>query len=324
MGSWISLAFIGLTIFVGAVLLINAAFGLLRAARGIDEDAVERRLSRAGDNTVGHQIGLIRQQTAGLSLKRLTIPFYSRFERFLLQTGSALPMNTVLFVSSGLAALAIVFLLVALPRGMFALAIPFGIAAGFSPVMLYLARLRTVRIAKFEEQLPDAIDLIVRSLRVGHPLSASLSIIARELPSPMREEFSVADNKVSYGLSISDAFREMYTRVPLADLGYLIAAFQIQEEAGGNLVESLAKLAGVIRERFRMFKKVNAITAEGRMSAWLLSVFPVVVGFLITLVKPDYFSHVADFPSFPYLVIITAVMLLLNIVVMMSITKIKV
>ena len=223
-----------------------------------------------------------------------------------------------------LSLIAIGVLLFLLPASIAPLALPVGGAIGPGTMLLYLSQTRAARVARFEEQLPEAIDLVVRSLRVGHPLSISLSVIARELPAPIGTEFGIAYNKVSYGLSIPDAFREMSERVPLPDLGYLIATLQIQEEAGGNLIESLTKLSGVIRERFRMFRKVKAVTAEGRMSAWLLSAFPFLIGVGIKLIKPDYFDHAMASPRFPLVAVITIVMLVLNIVIMNAITKIKV
>jgi tight adherence protein B len=308
------------------VLIADAVIGFVRVARGVDDSAVGRRLSQtasAGGQGL-QQINLIRpQRDAGHPLKNY-LPFYDALVRLFLQSGSSLTIKTAAIVSASVSVVAAVLFAILMPLNLLLFAVPFGLVIGIAPILLYLMRARTVRVANFEEQFPDAIDLIVRSLRVGHPLSAAISVIAREMPAPINAEFSLANDKVSYGLTIPDAFREMAERVPLADLGYLIAAVQIHEEAGGNLVESLSKLAGVIRERFRMFRKVKAITAEGRLSAWLLSFFPLLAGFGVQLVKPDYFSSVADYPYFPYLVAGTAVMLVINIIVMLKITKIRV
>jgi tight adherence protein B len=185
-------------------------------------------------------------------------------------------------------------------------------------------RARNQRRDKFESQLPDAIDLIVRSLKVGHPLSGAMSVVARELPAPISTEFQTAFDEVSYGQDIPTAFAKMAERVPLPDLGYLTMAIQIQQESGGNLVESLAKLSTVIRERFRMFRKVKALTAEGRFSAWFLSVFPFFLVFGITFVKPDYYTQVMDIPVFNQLVMVTIVLLIINVIAMRIITSLKV
>lgn len=311
---------LGIAVFaVCAALLTDAVLGLVRASRGIDDEAVQRRLSQAAGVDVSTR--LLRD---GGARSRKSVPLSRQIGRIIEQAGSPITVPQALIIAAILSAFAIVVMLVLLPAKITVLAFPIGALAGPAAVMVTLLQKRASRIARFEEQLPDAIDLVIRSLKVGHPLSASLAVIARELPAPISVEFATAHSKVSYGLSIPDAFREMSERMPLADLRYLIAALQIQEEAGGNLIESLTKLSGVIRERFRMFRKVKAITAEGRMSAWLLSAFPFLIAIGIRMVKPDYFDHALETERFPVIAVITAMLLVVNIVVMNAITKIKV
>jgi tight adherence protein B len=213
--------------------------------------------------------------------------------------------------------------MIVLPASLFGAAVLLALVFGFAPI-LYLVQARSKRRRQFEEQLPDALDLIVRSLKVGHPLSSAMGVIAREMAPPIGTEFGIAFDAISYGEDITTAFMNMAERVPVIDLGYLIVAVQIQQETGGNLVESLSKLSAIIRERFRMFRKVKAITAEGRFSAWLLSIFPFLIGVGIEVVRPDYYSQVADYQYFPHLVVITVVLLILNIFVMRIFTTIKV
>jgi tight adherence protein B len=323
MGGWLALALFGIAVVVCTKLLIDALAGFLRASRGIDEDAVTRRLSKATEGTPGVLLSIFRSAPEG-GAKGVSIQLTDAFHRLISQTGKSLTLRALLIVSGSLSLAAIFVLSLGLPDAVRLLAVPLGIVAGPGAVFLYLLHARNARVARFEEQLPEAIDLVVRSLKVGHPLSVSLSVIARELPAPIGYEFGLAHDKVSYGLTIPEAFKEMSERVPLADLRYLVAALQIQEEAGGNLIESLGKLAGVIRERFRMFRKVKAITAEGRMSAWLLSFFPVGIGIVIRLVKPDYFDKAMETQNFPVIAAITVVMLIVNIMMMNAITKIKV
>src|SRR5215472_13258663 len=140
---------------------------------------------------------------------------------------------------------------------------------------------------------------------------------------PISTEFAIAFEQASYGKPIPHAFTEMQERTPVRDLGYLVIAVQIQEESGGNLVESLGKLPSVIRDRFRMFRKAKAITAEGRISATLLSNFPFVIGVGLLIVKPNYYSQVMDYPLFRPLVVITVFLLAVNIVAMRILTKLK-
>src|SRR5262249_34563732 len=112
--------------------------------------------------------------------------------------------------------------------------------------------------------------------------------------------------------------------IPAGDLSYLVIAVQIQEESGGNLVESLSKLCNVIRERFRMFRKAKAITAEGRISAWLLSAFPIGIGTILALIRAGYYTDAMPYPNFWFLVGVTAVLLILNIIMMNVLTKLRI
>ena len=320
--NFVLVGIIGFAVFICAMFVVDAILGFVRAAKGIDEEAVERRLSAS--SSAGAVSGLLKQTHESTRFERYIAPVTGWFDRLLLQSGTSLSKSTVFVMMGVISAFATVVFLIALPLKMKFLSLPIGVFFGLAIVLMLLASWRSSRIRRFEEQLPDAIDLIVRSLRVGHPLSAALGIIAEEMQSPIKDEFMMADSKASYGLSVPDAFREMFDRVPVTDIGYLVAVLQIQEETGGNLVESLTKLAEVIRERFRMFKKVKAVTVEGRMSAWILSAFPVIITVLLRLIKPDYFVPLIESSHFVTFVIVVVLLLILNVMMMMKITKIRV
>ena len=252
------------------------------------------------------------------------VPFYPRFLYLVETSGTGLSPQRVIGIMAIVAFVAFILLALLLPLRFFPVAFPLAPVIGVSLVLFYLVKARTARIRKFEEQLPDAIDLIVRSLKIGHPLSGAMSVVGRELPVPISTEFSSAFEQVTYGQDIPAAFAAMAERVPLQDLGYLSMAIQIQQESGGNLVESLTKLSTVIRSRFRMFRKVKALTAEGRFSAWFLSFFPIALVLLILLAKPDYYTQVMTVPSFPYLLGVTLGLLAINVIAMRIVTKIRV
>jgi tight adherence protein B len=321
MSRLLELPIYGAAVFLCAALIVDAVYGFIRRAHGDDDDVIGRRLTQASE---AEKISLIRDPNAERSPLADRMPFYGSVQRLIAQSGSTLKLESAALIACIIALLVMVLLAFVLRIGTLVFALPLAGAIGVGPVLLYYTVLRGRRIAKFEEQLPDAIDLIVRSLKVGHPLSASVGLIAREMQEPIGAEFAIAADAISYGLSIPDALRAMMERVPVADLGYLMVAVQIQQEAGGNLVESLAKLGTVIRERFRMFRKVKAITAEGRLSAWLLSFFPILIGMGIQVVKPDYYTKVMDFPYFGVLVGMTIVMLIVNLLVMVYITRLRV
>ena len=308
----------------GVFLVVDAITGFVRAARGADDEAVERRLSSPALRAAPAGSYNVLLRRTGIEPWHEYIPFYPRFLRLLDTSGTGLSTQRV-FTIMGVIALFVFFLLaLILPLRFFPLALPLAPVMGISTMLLFLAKARSNRIAKFEEQLPDAIDLIVRSLKIGHPLSGAMAVVGRELPAPISTEFATAFEQVTYGQDIPTAFAAMAERVPLQDLGYLSMAIQIQQESGGNLVESLAKLSAVIRGRFRMFRKVKALTAEGRFSAWFLSAFPVALILIIQLIKPDYYVQVMDLPIFPYLVGTTIILLTINVIAMRIITNLKV
>jgi len=198
------------------------------------------------------------------------------------------------------------------------------LALGYSSLYLWLRDKAKKRIALFEEQLPDALDLIVRSLRVGHPMTASISIVAREMPDPLGTEFGLIADESTYGMSITEALDRMAQRIPVPDLKFLAIALAIQSQSGGNLAEVLEGLSKVIRSRFKLFRKVKAITAEARWSGWFLSIFPVLALLMVQVVQPTYYDDVSDHPLFLPGAILTCVLLVLNVIFMRILVNIKV
>jgi tight adherence protein B len=195
---------------------------------------------------------------------------------------------------------------------------------GYATLFLWLRAKAKKRIALFEEQLPDALDLMVRSLRVGHPINAAVSIVAREMPDPIGTEFGLIADEATYGMNVSEAMDRMAARVPVPDLRFLAIAINIQATSGGNLAEILDGLSKVIRSRFKLFRKVKAITAEARWSGWFLSVFPLVALLMVQVVQPDYYDRVADHPLFIPGAILTFIMLIANVIFMRILVNIKV
>jgi tight adherence protein B len=212
----------------------------------------------------------------------------------------------------------------ALTRVPLPLALVAGAAVGIALPVAFLHQRKVKRVRLFEEQLPGALDLLVRSLRVGHPLTAAIAVVAQELPDPAGSEFGLVVDEVTYGLDLPEAVDNMNERIDLPDLRYLTVAISIQYASGGNLAEILSGLSKVIRERFQLFRKARAITAEGRISAWFLSVFPFLIILGIQFMRPGYYTDVADYPYFRHLVALTVVLLALNIFYMRAIVKLKV
>lgn len=310
-----------LVILLGAIFLADAAVGFIRSARGTDDDAVGRRLSGAPEDVRLQPAGLLRA-SGGEWMER--VPFAPWLSRMIAQSGLKTDVKRLLFIMGAMFVVELFVLAGLLPLGFAWIAVVLAAGLAVGPVVLFVTRKRAKRRRAFDEQLPDAIDLIVRSLRIGHPFGGALQVIARDMPSPIREEFAIACEQINYGADIPSTLLEMTRRVGASDLGYVAIAVQIQQESGGNLVEALSKLASVVRDRFRMFRKVNAITAEGRFSAWMLSIFPLVIAGMITLVRRNYYTQVMDFKYFPHLVVLVALMLIVNVVAMRILTTLKV
>ena len=166
-------------------------------------------------------------------------------------------------------------------------ALSIGVAATLLPYMM-VRRDRTRRLAKFEEQMPDAIDVMKRALRAGHPFSATLKLVAEDMDEPIAKEFQLTFNDISYGNDVRRAMLGLLSRVPSITVMALVTSILLQKETGGNLAEVLEQIAKVIRGRFRFQRKVKTLTAEGRMSAWVLLLVPLALFATIWFTTPDY------------------------------------
>jgi tight adherence protein B len=164
-----------------------------------------------------------------------------------------------------------------------------GAALGFIPMGIVMIK-RGKRFSKFEQGLPDALDLMTSALRVGHSFNASLSLVTRECADPIGSEFRICFDEQNFGLELRTALENLTARIPLQDLKIVVTAILIQRESGGNLAEVLEKTAYVIRQRFRLKRQVMVHTAQGRLTGWILTILPVVLGVGLYIVNPDTMS----------------------------------
>jgi len=164
-----------------------------------------------------------------------------------------------------------------------------GLVLGFLPYG-YVRFLRSRRFGKFEEGLPDALELMVSALRVGHSFSAALGLVTRECADPIGSEFRICFDEQNFGLELRTALENMIARVPLQDLRIVVTAILIQRESGGNLAEVLEKTAYVTRQRFRLKRQVMVHTAQGRLTGWVLTLLPVALGIGLYIINPETMS----------------------------------
>lgn len=195
---------------------------------------------------------------------------------------------------------------------------------GIGGVYIWVNNKANKRIGMIEEQLPDAVELMVRSLRVGHPFSSALASVASEIKDPLASEFGVISDEAAYGRDMGETLKDMAERLDLQDMRFLAVAVTIQQQSGGNLAEILDGLAKVIRSRFRLFRRVKAITSEARFAGTFLSGFPLVALVAINLLDPNYYDEAMLHPFFVPACIVVGVFLVANIVVMKALVNIKV
>ncbi|QHQ37228.1 type II secretion system F family protein [Algicella marina] len=198
------------------------------------------------------------------------------------------------------------------------------VVMGYGAVYVWLNNKAKKRLALFEEQLPDAVELIVRSLRVGHPFSSAINIVAQEMPDPLGTEFGMISDEATYGMEVTESLDKMAQRIDLQDVKFLSVAVTIQSSSGGNLAEILDGLSKVIRSRFKLFRKVKAITAEARWSGWFLSMFPIGALIMIQLIDPNYYDDVKETSAFVPAAIVVAAFLFVNVIFMRMMVNIKV
>lgn len=171
-----------------------------------------------------------------------------------------------------------------------------GVICGALP-MVYVWRRRARRLAKFEEQFPDALEFVSRSMRAGHAFSVSLEMLHQEFSDPLGGEFRRAFDEQNLGLPIDLALQKLGTRMPMIDVQFFISAVILQKRTGGNLAEILDKLAGLIRERFKLRGQIRTISAQGRMSGLVLTLIPIVVGTIMFYVNPEHMRFFAEDPA---------------------------
>ncbi len=255
--------------------------------------------------------------------KTLRLPVIGVLSKNAAVANIAFTPNALLSIVGLLIVTAFVALSIATSAGL-TMRIIVSIIMGYGAVYVWLSSKAKKRMSLFEEQLPDAVELMVRSLRVGHPFASSVNIVAQEMPDPLGTEFGILVDEANFGADISESLRKMTERIDVQDLRFLAVAVSIQSQSGGNLAEILDGLGKVIRSRFKLFRRVDAITAEAKWSGWFLSFFPIMALVAINVMQPGYYDGVQEAPIFLPLVIVVFVFLAINIVVMQIMVNFKV
>jgi tight adherence protein B len=276
-------------VFVAAILGIESLYWLFIGTRGAKK-AVNRRLALSERNAAKSEVFDILRHERGVSGSSS----FAGLNDFLVQTGMRLS-KFGLALSTVLTGVAITAVLSVLSINMWIAAI-IGLTTGPALVGLYLIRARSKRVGSFARQLPDALDVVVRGLRIGHPFTTAIELVAREMPDPIGTEFGMTADEMSFGQNIETAVNNLYRRVGQDDLHLLVIAVTVQGQTGGNLAEVLARLTTLMRERVTLKLKIRALSSEGRLSAWILSLMPFILVGVVSLLSKNYFAELTGSP----------------------------
>ena len=310
-------------IFVAVMALVQGAY-LMIFGKSISMDGkVNRRLDMLEKGGSREQVLEQLRKEMTQHMRSQSIPIYSILAQKAQKANIAFSPSQILMLM-GVAVAASFVMLTFLTEVSFIIRAVVAGLMGVGGVYIWIARKAKKRMSMIEEQLPDAVELMVRSLRVGHPFSSAVAIVAKESPDPLGSEMGMVSDEAAYGRDMGQTLKDMAERLDMQDLRFLAVAVTIQQTSGGNLAEILDGLAKVIRARFRLFRRVAAITAEAKWSGNLLSAFPVGALIMINLVQPNYFDEVMESPMFIPACLVVGAFLVLNIIVMRALVDIKV
>lgn len=310
-------------VFIGVILLVEGIYLTVFGKSISLNSKVNRRLEMLEKGQGREQVLDQLRKEMEQHLKFDSIPLYSLLAQKAQKANIAFSPPQLIMLMGVLAGVAFVGLTYGTGAGL-ELRIGISIVMGIAGVFIWINGKAKKRLAMIEEQLPDAVDLMVRSLRVGHPFTSALSIVANEVPDPLASEMGVISDEAAYGRDIGEALKDMAERLDMQDLRFLAVAVAIQSQAGGNLAEILHGLSLVIRARFKLFRRVKAITAEAKWSGMFLSGFPIAALIGINVAQPNYYDKVIDTPVFIPACLVVAGFLIVNVFVMRSLVDIKV
>ncbi len=316
----------GIFLLVFALIMAFVVFGFLYRQRQ-RQSAVKDMLQTVAGNRPMPVTKLLKDVTPELSgfYKMLaSANIANHLQESIKQSGLTWTSSTMFMATAGMAA----------PGFLVGLRFPFIInevltcltlsVATASLPYIYVRRKRRKRLGQLEEQFPEALDFIARSVRAGHAFLISLSMVGEHVPEPLSTELRTLFNEINLGAPLATALHNLTERVPLLDFKFFTSTVLLQRQTGGNLNEILGRLAHVIRERFRLKGEVKAASAHGRLTAGILTVLPVITGLLLLLVAPGYLQGMANDPDGKYMIVAAGVAVLIGNYFIRRIIKIKV
>lgn len=279
------------------LVLVPVLFGIVilvmrptKAEKSVQERLTMIEKSSLGVTTADEDVGDILKKESLSDVPWMDevlqmLPFSQRLQRLLSQADSSWTVGKLMFGSVLLAL--VVFWIATFKAPTLPLAVAAGVVGGMIPY-IYLVGKRAARLHRFEELLPDAIDLMSRGLKAGHAVNSAIEMVAQEVPDPVGTEFRRVFEEQNFGLPLREALINLAQRVPLQDVNFLVTAMLVQRETGGNLAEILDKTTVIIRERFRLKGQLRIYTAQGRLTGWILTALPIGMFFILDFLNPDY------------------------------------
>ena len=278
------------------LVLVPVLFGvvLLVVRQTKAEKSVEERLTMIEKSALGvtggeEETDILKQEALSdvpwMDQLLQMLPFAKRLQTLLAQSDSHWTVGKLLFGSLFLALCS--FWVATFEAPTLPLAAVAAVFVGATPY-IYLLGKRAARLRRFDELLPDAIDLMSRGLKAGHAVNSAIEMVAQEVPDPVGTEFRRVFEEQNFGLPLREALINLAHRVPLQDVNFLVTAMLVQRETGGNLAEILDKTTVIIRERFRLKGQLRIYTAQGRLTGWILTALPIGMFFILDFLNPDY------------------------------------
>lgn len=311
-------------VFLAVVLALEGLYNVWASSRSAEAQRIAQRLA-ALRGELQAEVRIERQEATP------RLPWFQRLldrspsgqtlTRHVKASGMAVSPGELLILSAGL------FFVGLLAPTLLGRPLLMGAALGLALALLPWWRVssrKAKRVARFEAQFPEALDLMGRAMRAGHAFPTAVKMAGEELPDPLGRDFRILFDEINYGVPTHEALNRMAERVPLPDVSFFVVAVMIQRESGGNLAELLDKISEIVRSRLKLLGDVRTLSAEGRLSAQILTALPFGVAFAVNLANPKFMSLLWTDPTGQRMVAVALFLMVLGVLWMRSIIRIRV
>jgi tight adherence protein B len=314
-------------VFVAVILLLEALYLIWQSYKGPEAKRIEQRLnalSASHDNSEQSRFLKTRMLSEVPAIERLLLdlPKAHRIQKTIHQAGLQWTVSRLILSSGTLGAL-LYLVMTSLAFQSASTGAIVGAAASSIP-WFYVQRKRSRRLSKIEQQLPDALDLMIRALRSGHAFASGLKMLGDDMAEPIAQEFRIVHDEINFGVSLNQALLNLSERLPITDLRYFIVSVLIQRESGGNLTEVLTNLSKLIRERLKLRARIRVLSSEGRLSAWILGLMPFALAAIMNAFNPAFMSPLWTDPIGTAIIKYMLTLMAFGVLIMRKIVKVRI